>query len=309
MADYMYHDYDGATDVKTSKLKKWRSIIGTSLCVLWLAALVLFLTFRGSETVRTDYPEIAFPTHNIADKIAPSDQNEFVRLKNEFSSTTAERIVSKEMLNEYPSLETLISLDKLLEGENPIYHFDFDGYLTVVETYIDYQDKSNKTANFDGIVGMDILMIPYSTDGGYVVIDAPDRYCLKYDLRDGNVGTVTHKEFISDSFRLNFYNLAVTFTGEFDKLDYTVRLCEYPTKWECDNLKLFNCLTVNDNTGTLTGTHDPTSKTFGGECEFNSGDVFKIKFDKRMYRKFESVQVGNEKCTADFNITINEGVE
>ncbi|MBQ1928465.1 MAG: hypothetical protein II366_01750 [Clostridia bacterium] len=308
MADYMYHDYDGETEVNT-KFKKWRSVIGTVICVLWFVALGLFLALRGSETVRTDYPEIAFSTHSTGEKITPSEENEFVRLKNEFQSTTAQRIISKEMLSDYPSLETLISLDELLEGKNPIYHFDAEGYLTVVETYIDYQNKSDKNQNFDGIVGMDILMIPYTTDSGYVVIDAPERYCLKYDLRDGNIGTIAHKEFISDSFRLNFYNLAVTFSGELNKLDYTLRLGEFPTKWECDNLKLFNCLTVNGNPGTLIGSHDPTSKTVSGECEFNGTQVFKIEFDKRMYRKFESVQVGNEKCTADFTITINEGVE
>ena len=163
MADYMYHDYDGETEVNT-KFKKWRSVIGTVICVLWFVALGLFLALRGSETVRTDYPEIAFSTHSTGEKITPSEENEFVRLKNEFQSTTAQRIISKEMLSDYPSLETLISLDELLEGKNPIYHFDAEGYLTVVETYIDYQNKSDKNQNFDGIVGMDILMIPYTTE-------------------------------------------------------------------------------------------------------------------------------------------------
>lgn len=306
MADYMYHDYDGDTTVK-SKKRKVLSIIGTTLCVLWFVAIGLYVAIRHDDIVRTEYPEIAFSTHNFADEIVPSGNCEFMQIKREFVDKSASKIVNAKLFETYPKLKNLLDTENANKADSPIFYYDENGYLTVAQVYVDYRNKSEKSEIFKGVMGVDVMMIPYETADNKLKISSPLRFCLKYDISDGVLGTLSKKEFLSESFRLNFYNIAVEIKGA-ENIDYTLNLGEYPTKSECDDRKIFNMMTVDDKTGILTDGNDPEQKRIVGTAKTNDTSEFVINFDERMYRKFESVEIGATE-NAQFSIKINKGVE
>ena len=228
MADYMYHDYDGDVTVE-SKKRKVLSIIGTTLCVLWFVAIGLYIAIRHDDIVRTEYPEITFIAHSFADEISPSADCEFMQIKQEFVDKGASKIVNAKLFETYPKLKSLLDVENATKTDSPIFYYDEDGYLTVAQVYVDYRNKSDKSSVFKGIMGVDVMMIPYETADNKVKVCSPLRFCLKYDISDGVLGMLSKKELLSESFRLNFYNIALEIKGA-NNIDYTLNLGEYPTK-------------------------------------------------------------------------------
>ena len=312
MDDYMYHDYDGA-DVdspKKAKRKKIMSIIGTIICLSWFAGIGVFLLVRHTDNIRTDYPEIKLNSISAAQNIAPSDKNEFVQLRMELESK-GKIIPNSEFFEKYPDLKKVFDINSAQQKGGCILHYESDGYITMVEPYVDYQAKQDATkTNFIGILGADFLMMPYEISNGELKIGSPERFCVKYDMsNDQGVASVSLKEFVSTSFRLNFYNLSVIVEGS-GKIENTLRLKEYPTKWECDNRKIADNLTADGQKLEITGGNEPTDKHIDLTAKSTGKTLLKLNFDKLLYRKYESWKIGvNEPEKTKFTIVINEGVK
>ena len=302
MDDYMYHDYDSEPSEKTGTRAKVRSIIGTVLILCWFAAIAVWLILRDTDNIRTDFKETAFSKHSFSETVIEGD-NEFLSLEKALAGGRS-LLADKEFKSKYPLFYSMITADGLNSSEKKLVADDKNGYMTLCEPYISSQKQSQ--SGFCGIIDIDVLLLPYTVADGSLGIGQPQRLSFSCDLTDAiGVASVSIKESRADSFRLNFYDLSIETDCGGDVL-YTLDLCEYPTKSECDDKTLFSKITADGETGTLTGGNDPTSKQISGKITLGDGGRLKLGFDKLMYRKYGGFTVSMDK-NASFEIILNEG--
>lgn len=309
MDDYMYHDYDSDREQPKSRSKRLRSVIGTVLALCWFAAIAVWIISRDTENIRTDFSETAFETHRFSDNIVQNGDNQFMALKEQVESGKR-LLVDKDFRKKYPDIYRLLTSDVPNSAETKVYSFDSNGYMTVVEPYISSRSadsEDSQSSDFTGTLGADILMLPYAVSGGELKIGGMIRYSITCDMTDSiGVASVTQKEFRSDGFRLNFYDISVKITGA-ASAEYTLSLSEYPTKSECDNMELFDNITLSAKPGILTGGNDPTLKFISGRGDIPDDRMLTLEFDKLMYRKYGGFSVKTDNSNAEFSVILNKG--
>ncbi|MGN0114370.1 MAG: hypothetical protein ACI396_03515 [Acutalibacteraceae bacterium] len=318
MSEYMDYDdsiYDNL-DHKESRAKRIRSWISVILSVIFLIGIVVFVIVRMPKTVRAKFDTVTTDIHTVGETLKPLEDNEFYKLYTVLENGTVKYNDSMKKL--YPKAYEIVTDSLDSANQNKMYQYDMNGILIIAQnrslkkedkTSASGTDKTEKSCK----VMVDVLMVPYSGEGGNIAVSMPIRYTI--GCYTGTGTDFISSEYVkSDVFGLNFYSISVKIksgSGENIKtVDAALKLTDGITKSEAENNTLYEKLYM------INGDNKQYSLISGGtrgdtviEKRLTSGDIsteatIKADFDDVMYRKFESLSVKATKNDT-YSISIN----
>ena len=305
MAEYMdYQDHGDQPKTKTGR------IAGRIVCILsalWLIFLVVWVFVRSPENVRTDFDPVQSEQHSVSQPPAQTD-NPFLKLKEGLDAGNAYTL-NDAFRTAFPDIVNLITKSSTELSKNQIYTYDHGASLTLALPYVATKTEQNEdTGSVQGVIGLDVLILPYETGDGSLQIDTPIRYSAQYDTSDPDQPyLLTLREFSAERFRLNFYTLSVQFSGAVAQtLDYTASLSIPLTKDEAERNKIANNITISGEPAQITGGNQTSDTVINGRFSLNSGaQTIQIEYNDLFYRKFSSIHLTPQRPDTDFVIIIN----
>lgn len=305
MAEYMdYQDHGDQPKTKTGR------IAGRIVCILsalWLIFLVVWVFVRSPENVRTDFDPVQGEQHSVSQPPAQTD-NPFLKLKEGLDAGNAYTL-NDAFRTDFPDIVDLITKSSTELSKNQIYTYDHGASLTLALPYVATKTEQNEdTGSVRGVIGLDVLILPYETGDGSLLIGAPVRYSAQYDTSDPDQPyLLTLREFSAERFRLNFYTLSVQLAGSVAQtLDYTADLSVPLTKDEAEHNKIADHITVNGEPAQITGGNQTSDTAISGRFSLNSGtQTVLIDYNDLLYRKFSSIRLMPQQPDTNFIIIIN----
>lgn len=318
MSEYMDYDdsiYDNL-DHNESKAKKIRSWISVILSAVFLIGIVVFVIVRMPKTVRAKFDTVTSQTHTVGETLKPFEENEFYKLYTELENGTVK--YNDSMKKEYPKAYEIVTDSLDSANQNKMYKLDMNGTLIIAQNRALKKEDKTSAGSADETqksckVMVDVLMVPYSGEGGNIAVSMPIRYTI--GCYTGTGTDFISSEYVkSDIFGLNFYSISVKIksgSGENIKtVDAALNFTDGITKAEAEDNTLYEKLRLID------GDEKEYSLISGGtrgdttiEKRLTSGDIsteatIKAYFDDVMYRKFESLSVKATKNDT-YSISVN----
>lgn len=277
-------------DKELSPRRQLISNISLVIIVMLVVSFVLWVIFSQPQNVRTKLDSLQIPL-SFSENTA--EENEF----SEFLLTlNSPQGISPTLIDKFPAVTALLKMEEPVYAENTPYVLCEGNCVAVA---LSYTSTSVKNA-----VTMDVLLLPYhKTDGG-ISFDAPIRYSVSYN---SSTGVIEQAELRTESYRLSFYNLAISLQTS-QSVAYQIELSSVISDKEADTENLLSGIAVSPQGDSPLLTRQESSSVINGTisgADENNPAQISIAFGDAYYDYFTGLSFTVPGDVSDVTLTLD----